>query len=60
METIDRTFYILDGLKNLGPEYFDLKIKLVHQELQEAKAEAFDLALAATPGYAGENRYARR
>ncbi len=38
-DTIDRTFYILDGLKNLGPEYFDLKIRLVHQELQEAQAE---------------------
>jgi hypothetical protein len=47
-ETIDRTFYILDGLKNLGPEYFDLKIRLVHQELQEAKEEKERAALDVT------------
>lgn len=54
MNLIDRTFYVLDGLKNLGPEYFGLKIRLVHQECQEAKAETIDLARAATPGYAQE------
>ncbi len=47
-ETLDRTFYILDALKNLGPEYFDLKIRLVHQELQEAKAEKEQLELDET------------
>lgn len=51
---IDRTFYILDGLKNLGPEYFELKIRLVHQELQDAKNEPNIIARAATPGYAKE------
>lgn len=45
---LDRTFYILDALKNLGPEYFDLKIRLVHQELQEAKEEKEKLELDVT------------
>lgn len=38
-QDLDRTFFVLEALKNLGPEYFDLKIRLVHQELQDAKRE---------------------
>lgn len=49
-EALDRTFHVLHGLRNLGPEHFDLKIRLVHQELQDAKLET--LRTAATPGYA--------
>lgn len=53
---IDQTFETLHALRNLGPEYFDLKIKLVHQDLQEAKSQTTSIARAATPGYAKENR----
>lgn len=50
-DALDRTFHVLHGLRNLGSEYFDLKIRLVHQELQDAKHD--DLRAVATPGYAG-------
>lgn len=51
---LDRTFFILHDLRNLGPEHFSLKIRLVHQELQEAKQEDHEsFVRALTPGFAG-------
>lgn len=45
---LDITFETLHALRNLGPEFFALKIRLVHQELQEEK-----MRLLLTPGHAG-------
>jgi hypothetical protein len=49
---IDLTFETLHALRNLGPEFFDLKIRLVHQDLQEEKNRHASYVRALTPGHA--------